>query len=289
MTRRRKPVEGQLSLGLEKDMVLSRDIKGNKQAKRLIELYRAAEKDIAQKLMAMNSGTASARLMATQKKAIDAILKALRKRGTTIAQAMVEASYRGGFRSGRDELVQAGIVDGSVRARMGSIHTSAMEVYSSQVLSRLSDLNTTAGRTVEDIYGQLRLNSALSGTLAGTESIGTAQRKMERMAETGGIEAFVDRAGRAWSMATYTEMLARTTTMQVYNKAKEIEFLDHGEDLVIVSSHRPTCDMCAPWNGAVLSLTGKTEGYPTLQQAENDGLFHPNCRHTFSLYMVRTP
>lgn len=282
---RRKDVEGQQSLGLEKGMVLSRDISGNKQARRLIALYKEAEKDIARKLLEMNGSTANARLMATQKKSIDAILKALRKRGTTIAEAMVEASYRGGFRSGRDELIQAGLVDGEVRPRMGSVHTKAMEVYSSQVLSRLSDVNTTAGRTVQDIYDQLQLNTVLSGALAGTETLTQVQRKMERLAADGGVTAFVDKSGRAWSMATYTEMLARTTTMQVYNKAKEIEFREHDEDLILVSTHYPTCDMCAPWNGAVLSLTGKTEGYATLQEAENDGLFHPNCRHTFSLYL----
>lgn len=43
--------------------------------------------------------------------------------------------------------------------------------------------------------------------------------------------------------------------------------------------------MCAPWNGKVLSLTGQTPGYPTLEEAEGAGLFHPNCRHASSLYI----
>ena len=282
---RRKDVEGQQSLGLEKGMVLSRDISGNKQARRLIALYKEAEKDIARKLLEMNGSTANARLMATQKKAIDAILKALRKRGTTIAQVMVEASYRGGVRSGRDELIKAGVVDGEVRPRMGSVHMRAMEVYSSQVLSRISDVNTTAGRTVQDIYDQLQLNTVLSGAFAGTETITQVQRKMERLAADGGVTAFVDKSGRAWSMATYTEMLARTTTMQVYNKAKEIEFREHGEDLVIISSHPKACELCVPWQGKVLSLSGKNKDYPSMQEAVNAGLFHPNCRHTYSLWL----
>jgi hypothetical protein len=34
-----------------------------------------------------------------------------------------------------------------------------------------------------------------------------------------------------------------------------------------------------------LSLTGKTPGYKTLEQAKNAGLFHPNCRHTLTGYI----
>ena len=43
--------------------------------------------------------------------------------------------------------------------------------------------------------------------------------------------------------------------------------------------------MCKPWNGRIVSLTGATTDYPTMTQAEADGLFHPNCRHAFSLYI----
>ena len=201
-----KPVEGQLSLNLEKDMVLSRDIKGNKQVKRLIALYKEAEKEIAQKLLTMDSKTATARLLKTQKKAIDGILKELRRKGATIAQAMTEAAYRGGFQSGRAELVKAGIVEADAQAELSTIHRKAMEIYSSQVLSRLSDVETIAGRTVQDIYNALQLNTVMAGAAAGTETITAAQRKMQKIAESGGLTSFIDKKGRAWSMSSYVEI-----------------------------------------------------------------------------------
>ncbi|EEX49272.1 hypothetical protein GCWU000246_00004 [Jonquetella anthropi E3_33 E1] len=86
-------------------------------------------------------------------------------------------------------------------------------------------------------------------------------------------------------MGSYAEMLSRTTLMQVHNAATWNEFAEHGEDLIQISYHTPTCEMCAPWNGKVLSLTGKTPGYPTLAEAEGAGLFHPNCRHASSLWL----
>jgi len=35
----------------------------------------------------------------------------------------------------------------------------------------------------------------------------------------------------------------------------------------------------------VLSLTGRTPGYPTVDQARAAGLFHPNCRHSLGAYI----
>lgn len=108
---------------------------------------------------------------------------------------------------------------------------------------------------------------------------------MQKVSEDAGITAFIDKRGRSWNMASYTDMLCRTSSMQIFHQAKTNEYLAHGEDLVIVSSHSPTCDKCAPWNGKVLSLTGETPGYPTMEEAKAAGLFHPNCRHTYGLYI----
>ncbi|MEG1501987.1 MAG: phage minor capsid protein [Synergistaceae bacterium] len=66
---------------------------------------------------------------------------------------------------------------------------------------------------------------------------------------------------------------------------KTNEYLAHGEDLVIVTSHTTTCKKCSPWGGKILSLTGETKGYPTMEEAKASGLFHPNCRHTYSLWL----
>ena len=97
-----------------------------------------------------------------------------------------------------------------------------------------------------------------------------------------GLVAFVVRSGKQWNMSSYVEMLARTTVMKIHNEAVKNEFVAHGEDLVIISNHLPTCEMCKPWNGRIVSLTGATKGYPTMTDAEAEGLFHPNCRHAFS-------
>lgn len=268
-----------------------RKVEGEEQAKRLISLYRHAESDIVSRLQRMidKYGTdagkkPSVRLLRQQYKAIRQELKRLDAVGQREAAAMVEKTYNGGFAVASRQLKDAGIVSG-LGAEMSGVHKKALAIYSEQVQGRLSDLVTSAGRTVGDIYRQLQLNTTMAGAVAGTQTLKHVQDKMARLAEKGGLISFVDSAGRSWNMGSYVEMLSRTTLMQVHNAATWNEFAAHGEDLIQISYHTPTCALCAPWNGKVLSLTGKTPGYPTLAEVEGAGLFHPNCRHASSLFL----
>lgn len=268
-----------------------RKVDGEAQVKRLVALYRNAETDIVSRLQRMvdKYGTdakkkPSVRLLRQQYKAIRQELKRLDADGKKEASEMVKTTYTGGFSVARKQLRDAELVN-DMKAELSGIHKKALAVYSEQVQSRLSDMVTVAGRTVGDIYKQLQLNTVMVGAVAGTQTLKHVQDKMMRLAEKGGLISFVDNAGRNWNMGSYVEMLSRTTLMQVHNAATWNEFAEHGEDLIQISYHTPTCEMCAPWNGKVLSLTGKTPGYPTLTEAEGAGLFHPNCRHASSLFL----
>jgi hypothetical protein len=65
-----------------------------------------------------------------------------------------------------------------------------------------------------------------------------------------------------------------------------MEFLAHGQKYVKITYHLPTCPMCAPWNGVVVSLDEPDDIAPhTLAEAEASGLYHPNCLHSHSLWL----
>ena len=98
--------------------------------------------------------------------------------------------------------------------------------------------------------------------------------------------AIVDKGGREWKLDTYAEMLARTRTREVTNLAMTTRLKMEGYDLVQVSSHGGGCDLCKPWDGQVLSMTGATKGYPTLSEAEMAGVMHPNCKHRLLPYHI---
>jgi len=73
--------------------------------------------------------------------------------------------------------------------------------------------------------------------------------------------------------------------MNTYNQGAVNGMLGRGMDLAEITSYSGCqCDICLEWEGEIVSLTGKTEGYRTLDDAYNAGVFHPNCKHRFKPY-----
>lgn len=99
-----------------------------------------------------------------------------------------------------------------------------------------------------------------------------------------GLIALRDRGGREWKFETYSEMLARTQLVKAGNEGMLNQLAFNNYDLVQVTDHFGSCDVCAPWEGKILSITGQTPGFETIQQAEDAGLFHPNCKHRYVPY-----
>ena len=87
--------------------------------------------------------------------------------------------------------------------------------------------------------------------------------------------------------STYAEMLARTLTANTYREGAQDSILKQfGEfgDLVEILGHsKVDCSECRQYEGQILSLTGKTKGYTTIDEAKANGLFHPNCIHSFAV------
>ena len=96
-----------------------------------------------------------------------------------------------------------------------------------------------------------------------------------------GITHFYDRAGRAWQIENYIKMRTLTETMQAQRLAFFTRATQYGVDLVRVKhlNIHPTCDLCAPFEGKILSIIGITPNYMTIEDARMQGLFHPNCDH----------
>ncbi len=136
------------------------------------------------------------------------------------------------------------------------------------------------------------LNSNTASVVSGAESRTKAVRTtIHEMAEKG-IPAFVDKSGREWSPEAYVNMDIRAT---VKNTALEAQFstMDSlGQDVFEVSSHPGSRPKCRPWQGKLISRSGKTteitdingrkhKVIPLSQTSygEPDGLFGINCGH----------
>lgn len=136
------------------------------------------------------------------------------------------------------------------------------------------------------------LNSNTAAVVSGAESRTKAVRTTIHEMAQKGIPAFVDKSGREWSPEAYVNMDIRAT---VKNTALEAEFstMDSlGQDVFEVSSHPGSRPKCRPWQGKLISRSGKTteitdingrkhKVIPLSQTSfgEPDGLFGINCGH----------
>ena len=149
----------------------------------------------------------------------------------------------------------------------------------------IDDSNSKILRKIDDAYREMAMEASAM-TLAGVETrMQASQRMMDKLAAKG-ITTFTDKAGRQWDMASYTEMAVRTATAHAALQGRIDTQESLGNDLMIVSSIGATCPICARWQGVVLSISGKTPGYYTVDQAKAAGLFHPNCKHTMTMWDV---
>lgn len=94
---------------------------------------------------------------------------------------------------------------------------------------------------------------------------------------------FIDNAGKKWQAKSYFDMLARTELMTAARASYDDKCAKEGFDVVELTYSGHSCDSCDRWEGRLFSLTGATKGLPTKDDLIADGVFHPNCTHSYTL------
>ncbi len=180
---------------------------------------------------------------------------------------------------------------------------AAAEQLANNLLGEIAEASETAFRSAQAFYAVARLEegpfreSALRKVLrqeASGAGWASTSAGMARDLQNKGITAFVDRAGREWSLQDYCNMAVRTTARQ----AEVAAMLTRDDyDLWQIVKVGTTCPVCAPLEGRVYSKSGTSPDYPPLSLAFGkvdpagpDDLMntylniHPNCLHSMVKY-----
>lgn len=182
---------------------------------------------------------------------------------------------------------QHAIVDQLVANLMGEITDASVTVMAT-VQSAL------IGRIEPDVYRRVGLEQVALRQATG-QGVYKQLPQFVEVLRREGVTAFVDKAGRRWSLHTYCSMVSRTTSRQA--EVLSVLTADPEQDLYRISSHGTTCALCAPYEGRVYSKSGTSPDYPPLSDAfgkqdpngpntlSNTWLnIHPQCRHSLSPY-----
>ncbi|MEE0858310.1 MAG: phage minor capsid protein [Acutalibacteraceae bacterium] len=263
----------------------------------LAKLYTKAEaqliKIIKQKTSHGNA-TAYERSLLSQ---VDEQIKALQKSSDEMVQKLVKSNYRIGL----DKLMQDIAVDKNAPSSynlMSGLNTNQINIIVDNITSQLNQAIATVGRRCDDYVRQAVL-SATAKKLTTGQTVREMQKELETNLTNNNITSIKYANGTEHNIKDYATMVARTTTAETQNTAQLVQGNAWGYDLVRMTSHYPTCEVCAMYQGRVYATTkeaanGKYKdknGNPLLFPYIYDTVFvdgydtvHPNCRHRFAIF-----
>ena len=138
-------------------------------------------------------------------------------------------------------------------------------------------------RQSEDAYRRIIAQSVEQGVLGMDARLTTARTALAKFAGEG-ITGFVARDGRQYEIRSYVEMSTRTAINNAFREGRLTGLAESGNDLIIVRTSPRYCELCSPYKDKVLSISGKDTTHQSLVLAKAAGLYHANCRCSFSAY-----
>jgi len=230
-------------------------------------------------------------------KQVEEQIEALRKSSDKMVQRLVKENYKIGL----DKLLKDISVDTAAPRSynlMSRLNVNQINIIVDNITSQLNQAIATVGRRCNDIIRQTALE-ATAKKLATGQTVREMQHEIEVALSENNVTSISYSNGTEHNIKDYAAMVARTTTAETQNTAQFVQGNAWGYDLVQMTSHYPTCEVCAMYQGRVYASTkeaangkytdksGKPLRFPYLYDtALVDGYdtIHPNCRHRFSIF-----
>lgn len=238
---------------------------------RLVRLYVSAEKRIGDLIEAAaeRGAEGTERYYANQRLQVRREIERLAAQRPGLVDAVSRSAYLTGLGA-----VERTIDPGTA---FTGVHVPAMEVVAANLANRLRFAEEFIGRQADDVFRRIGLEQ--TGLAIGS---GLGAREQTRFTTAAfrraGITAFVDRAGRRWTLGNYSRMVTRTTTREATTTGTLNRLREAGIDLVTISRHTGSCPICLPYQGKTYSITGLSDRYEKLPTTGIPPI-HPNCRH----------
>lgn len=184
--------------------------------------------------------------------------------------------------SGNQKFIQ------DMRSVLGeTAHISPNGIKAGYILADLNNSLNAAERRIlrqfddkyADIIGGVSAEMA-TGVMNTRQAVGEA---LQAFADQG-ITGFIDRGGHHWTLENYSEMAVLTAIERATISGYVDTMEGYGYDLAIIDGHIGSCPICEAWEGVIVSVSGNNHDYPSLDEAEGAGCFHPRCLHGITTY-----
>lgn len=274
-----------------------------KEVQKLISIYLKAETDIINEIGRLRAqGLVDYHAVAALER-VQAILNKMQSDSWEYVPRMIEKMFYVRVPEARKKLdvpeTPAKHLMGYLNATtLTSTQTDIVQKLAMNLMGELSDASVVAlsslenaliGHRENDVVRRVGLELVANMEATGKSTAATVP-EFVKILQREGVTAFVDKAGRNWSLHTYASMVTRTTSRQA--EVLAVLTADPEHDLYKISSHGTTCALCAPYEGRVYSKSGTDPDFPPLAAAfgkvdpagpddlSNTWLnIHPNCLH----------
>lgn len=286
-----------------------------KEVQKLISIYLKAETDIINEIGRLRSmGLIDYHAVAALER-VQAILNKMQTDSWEYIPRMIEKMFYVRVPEARKKL---DVPEAPVKHFMGYVNATTLTSTQTDIVQKLalnlmadiSDASVVAmsslenaliGRRENDVFRRVGLELVANMQATGRSTAATVP-EFVKILQREGVTAFIDKAGRNWSLHTYASMVTRTTSRHA--EVLAVLTADPEHDLYKISSHGTTCALCAPYEGRVYSKSGTDPDFPPLAAAfgkidpagaddlSNTWLnIHPNCLHVLMPWTAagRTP
>ena len=242
-----------------------------------------------------------------EKETIAIIAQSLGGADEALKQAL-ETAILEGLKNEEPKLRQAamaGLLNGGV-PQLAPSQMQAFTYYYRQSADKFNLVNTVMLEstkavyqgTVADVVRQLNktegiLNAAAGEVITGVSTYNTAVHSAVQKMVKNGLTGFIDHGGHKWTPEAYVAMDVKTTMFNTARQATWERQEQYGSDLYQVSSHNGARPLCYPWQGKVISTSGRTgttfdiDGNEVIIHSQDEiesfryggGLFGVNCGH----------
>jgi hypothetical protein len=248
----------------------------------LVRFYRDAMERLTLRLQAAVS--AEKALTAAKAKAllreIDGILRKLDTDAAAWIDANIPQMYAHGQATSLVTLGEAATIGAGLEVvfNVGLVNEERVRYIvqdaHDDLLAATQNVSRQIKAQVRDIVAQQTRAAALS-----TENERSVMKRVTANLHEANI-AIIDKAGRRWKLEDYARVVVRTKLGEAHREGAIEKGVAEGFDLARISAHGAK-DACRNFEGALVSMTGKTRGYRTVAELRASGLvFHPFCGHS---------
>lgn len=268
-----------------------------KQLKRLIKQYKEAREELIEKILSVK-GIGTKVYYNTVLKELNKIIKKLSKQ----THEALETDIPNKYKQALDELYEYFKLNNLTMLppnAFAQIHEDAVYDLVKEAEYHTDDALARVGRQVQrylDVSRDEKLRQAglkaSAQKIATTSTIIDMQNSLEKELKSEGFMTVQYGSGKnahQVPVETYVAMVARSTTREAGNLARENQLAVNGYDLVKMTEHYPTCAVCSALQGRVYSISGKDKRFRPLSDAFTGGYrnVHPNCRHAIGPWIER--